>query len=83
MANTCNDCLFRGGQYKWDNQDYCNKVGHVVEDDQPACGNFLPDNHNCCYDCDYYKDLGIASKCTYHKKTIKNPGNWYCYNFTY
>lgn len=83
MANVCEDCLFRGGSYKWDDQTYCNKIGCKVEDEQPACGHFLEDSHNCCYDCSYLKDLAVVHKCTYHNKTIKNPGCWYCNFFSY
>ena len=32
---TCMDCLFKGGTYRWDNEDYCNKINKVVDSDQP------------------------------------------------
>lgn len=81
---TCMDCLFKGGTYRWDNEDYCNKINKVVDSDQPACPYFVDDSHDCCYDCAGRKDTGIMGfYCTIHIKKIKCPSHWVCPSFRY
>lgn len=78
--NTCGDCLFKGGKYRWDSDDYCNKLDREVDDD-PACQYFLDDSHDCCYDCEGRKDIGLGFYCKIKKRKIQNPGNWVCSDF--
>lgn len=80
---TCMYCLFKGGKFKWDNDDYCNKLDRIVDDDQPACRYFIDDSHDTCYDCEEGKDMVIGFYCKALKKTIKNPGCWVCPRFRY
>ena len=83
-GKTCFDCLFRGGSYVWDNDNYCNKLNTVVDDEQPACPNFVEDSEDCCYDCDGRKDTALGGfYCTVLNKKIKNPSHWRCPNFRY
>lgn len=83
MANqTCGDCLFRGESYVWNKGDLCNKTNQRVDDENPACPYFIPDTHECCYDCDGRKDVGFDGfYCTILKKRIKNPHCWVCSQF--
>lgn len=79
---TCSDCLFMGGAYRWSSDTYCNKLGREVDYDKPACSYFLDNSHDCCYDCEYGKDMSIAGfYCTALKKKIPVPGSWVCPNF--
>ena len=78
---TCGDCLYYGRTYKWKDDDYCNKNKCKVEYDQRACGNYLDDSHDCCYDCDAGKDMGITFFCKENRTTIETPGSYYCYRF--
>lgn len=81
MSRTCSDCLFYGSRYRWEDDDYCNKRECKVEYDQTACSSYLDDSHDCCYDCDEGKDLGVSFYCKANRKTIKTPGSYYCYRF--
>lgn len=79
---TCADCLFYGESFRWQSGDYCNKHEKHVEYDTPACSGFTDNSHDCCYDCDNGKDMGLTFFCKAQKKTIKNPASFYCYRFT-
>lgn len=77
----CYECLFNGQSYRWQSDDYCNRLGRKVDEDRPACQHFLDRSHECCYDCDAGKDMELVFYCSVHKKKIKNPGSYYCYHF--
>lgn len=79
---TCSDCLFYGQSYRWQDDDYCNQRNCRVDYDQSACSSFLDSSHDCCYDCDNGKDMGVSFFCKAQRKTIKNPGSFYCYRFS-
>ncbi len=79
---TCGDCLFMGASYKWEDQEYCNLRECHVDYDNPACSSFLDDSHDCCYDCDCGKDMGVLGfYCKKQNKKIHAPGSFYCYRF--
>ena len=77
----CEDCLYYGTKFKWQDDDYCNKKQCHVDGDNRACSSFLDDSHDCCYDCDNGKDRALTFWCSALKKTIDNPGSYYCYHF--
>ncbi len=84
MANEhCEDCLFMGESYRWQEGNYCNKRQCRVDPEGSACSSFLESSHDCCYDCENGRDRGITFWCSAHKKTIANPHAFYCYSFRY
>lgn len=79
----CEDCLYYGRSYKWQDDDYCNKKECKVDAEQRACAAFLENSHDCCYDCENGRDMGLAFYCKVHKKKIKTPSSYYCNFFKY
>lgn len=80
MSKECGDCLFRGGNWRWQTEE-CQKSGKKVDFEQTACPYFIEDSHGCCYDCYYGKDKEIFFYCEKQKKKISAPAHWTCSSF--
>lgn len=77
----CGDCLFCGAQHglNSENEEHCCKYNKNIDYDDIACGMYVSDDHDCCYDCSNFKSgLLTGGTCKLHNKKITSPASWTC-----